>query len=64
MDSINFINWENGHTANTYYNSGQLTSSISATLPSGGTYYLVYDNTFSVISQKNVNTQANLSYMY
>lgn len=63
MDSINFINWQNGHSANTYYNSGQVTTStISATLPSSGTYYLVYDNTFSIISQKNVNTQVNLSY--
>ena len=63
LDSTSFVNWKNGHTVSTYYNSGQLTTgTISATLPSGGTYYLVYDNTFSVFSQKNVNTQATLSY--
>jgi hypothetical protein len=64
MDSTDFINWQNGHQASAYYSSGQLTtSSFDAPLPSGsGTYYLVYSNTFSIISQKNVNTQANLSY--
>ena len=64
MDSTNFINWQNGHQASAYYNSGELTtSSFDVPLPSGsGSYYLVYSNTFSVLSQKNVNTQANLSY--
>jgi hypothetical protein len=63
LDITNFVNWKNGHTASTYYNGGQLTTgNISATLPSDGTYFLVYDNTFSVFSQKNVNTQATLSY--
>ncbi|MGA2308201.1 MAG: hypothetical protein ABSG57_01470 [Candidatus Bathyarchaeia archaeon] len=64
MGSTDFINWQNGHQASAYYDSGQLTtSSFDVPLPSGqGTYYLVYSNTFSIISQKNVNTQANLSY--
>jgi hypothetical protein len=64
FDQTDFTNWENGHTANCYYQSGQTTTgTISANLPSAGTYVLVYDNTFSIISQKNVNTQANLSYL-
>lgn len=64
FDQSDFVNWENGHTANTYYQSGQTTTgTISATLPSSGTYVLVYDNTFSIISQKNVNTEVNLSYV-
>jgi hypothetical protein len=64
MDSTSFINWRNGHQVNVYYNSGQLTTSnFDVSLPSGsGSYYLVYSNTFSLISQKNVNTQVNLSY--
>jgi len=64
MGSTDFIHWQNGNQASTYYNSGQLTaSSFDVPLPSGlGTYYLVYSNTFSIGSQKNVNTQANLSY--
>lgn len=64
MDSTEFINWQKGNQTGAYYDSGQLTtSSFDAPLPSGsGTYYLVYSNTFSITSQKNVNTQANLSY--
>jgi hypothetical protein len=63
LGSTSFVNWKNGHSVSTYYNSGQMTTgTISATLPSDGTYYLVYDNTFSLFSQKNVNTQATLSY--
>lgn len=65
MDSTNFINWQNGHSASTYYNSGDITmDTFNIGLPSGGTYYLVYNNQFSLISQKNVNTQVNLIYTY
>jgi hypothetical protein len=61
--NINAVPELGGHFS-AYYDSGQLTTnSINVTLPSGGTYYLVYDNTFSA-SQKNVNTQVNLSYWY
>ena len=64
VDQSDFVNWENGHTCQCYYQSGQeTTGSISASLPSSGTYVLVYDNTFSLFSQKNVNTQVNLSYV-
>jgi hypothetical protein len=64
MDTREFVNWQNSHQASAYYDSGQLTTSnFNVTLPSGsGTYYLVYSNTFSIGSQKNVNTQANLRY--
>lgn len=63
FDQSDFVNWQNGHAASAYYQSGQTTTgTISATLPSSGTYVLVYDNTFSIISQKNVNTEADFSY--
>jgi RNA polymerase subunit RPABC4/transcription elongation factor Spt4 len=63
MDSTNFINWQNGHSANTYYNSGPLTtSSFDVSLPAGESYYLVYSNTFSTVSSKNVQTTVNLIY--
>jgi hypothetical protein len=64
LDQSDFTNWQNGHSAQTYYQSGQeTTGTISATLPTSGTYVLVYDNTFSLISQKNVNTEADVSYV-
>jgi len=64
MDSTDFINRQNGNQASAYYDSGRLTASnFDVPLPSGlGSYYLVYSNTFSIISQKDINTQANLSY--
>lgn len=63
MDQTNFINWENGHQAYAYYTSGQVTTgTINAYLQGGNTYYLVYDNTFSVFSTKNVQTTVNLYY--
>ena len=63
VDQTNFVNWQNGHQANAYYRSGQVTTgTISASLPAGATYYLVYSNTFSSASSKNVQTTVNLSY--
>jgi hypothetical protein len=63
MDSTDFTNWANGHSASAFYNSGQeTTGTISAPLTAGETYYLVYDNTFSIISSKNVQTTVNLTY--
>jgi hypothetical protein len=63
MDSTDFVNWQNGHSASAYYNSGQeTTGTISASLPAGATYYLVYSNTFSTFSSKNVQTSVNLDY--
>jgi hypothetical protein len=63
MDNTNFINWENGHQATAFYNSGQITTATFTTvLPNGGLYDLVYSNTFSTFSTKNVQTTANLYY--
>lgn len=63
MDQTDYVNWQNGHQASTYYNSGQITTStFNVSLPSGGTYFLVYSNQFSTFSSKSVNTQATLTY--
>ena len=64
MDHANFINWQNGHQHTWYYTSGQFTTgSISASLPGAGTYDLVYSNTFSTVSSKNVDTTVYLYYL-
>ncbi|MGD0477533.1 MAG: hypothetical protein ABSB29_05135 [Nitrososphaerales archaeon] len=63
MDSTDFTNWANSHQASAYYNSGQeTTGTISASLTAGETYYLVYNNQFSIFSSKNVDTTVNLTY--
>ena len=55
MDNTDYVNWANGQSASAYYASGKVTAgTINADLPGSGTYYLVYDNTFSTISQKIV----------
>lgn len=59
-----FANFQNHHTTPTFYNSQRETqNSISAVLPAGGgTYYLVLDNGFSLITPKAVQISAVLNY--
>ncbi len=46
------------------YNSGQISSSYTTiTLPYPGTYRMILDNTFSVLSSKQVTIQAVLTYV-
>ncbi|HEX9678715.1 hypothetical protein [Nitrososphaera sp.] len=63
VDETSFTNWRNGHEVTTYYNSGQLTTAnIQTNIPTGVTLYLVFDNTFSIISDKRVNVDVDLEY--
>jgi hypothetical protein len=63
MDNTNYLNWSNGHQANSYYASGQVTAgSFNVNISTAGTYYLIYDNRFSVISNKQVSTHVILEY--
>jgi len=63
LDAMSFTNWVNGHQVNTYYNSGQVTvANINAPISTSGTYYLVFSNTFSIISTKHVAATVNLTW--
>jgi hypothetical protein len=64
-DEDGLANLKNGHDARVFYNSQKVTqSAISAALPNApGTYYLVFDNRFSLITPKAVQVNATLSYM-
>ena len=64
MDPTSFVNWENNQQAYFFmYNSGQVTTAkATIILPGPGTYYIVFDNTFSVFSYKIVNYTITLSY--
>jgi hypothetical protein len=65
MDETNFIDWRNGHPAFILYVSGQVpTAKGQISLPGPGTYYIVFDNTFSVFSSKTVNYSITLKYTY
>ena len=64
LPESDFVNWQNGHAAKTFYNSGKVTvGNLNVNLPSdAGTYYLVFNNKFSLLSQKSVRVDANLTY--
>jgi len=64
LDQDGFVNWQNNHAVTTYFNSGRLTEGkISATLPSqGATYYLIFNNRFSLLSPKAIQLSAMLHY--
>jgi hypothetical protein len=59
-----YTNWQNGHSTPTFYNSDKVTvSDVNVTLPNdAGTYYLVFDNRFSLFSPKAVEEQLTLTY--
>jgi len=63
MREDDYINWANGHATSALYSSGQLTTSSFDIGPlSPGRYRVVFDNTFSMLSRKNVYTQVALKY--
>jgi hypothetical protein len=64
LDEDGFTNFQNGHGSGTYYNSGKVTTARiqAANLPAG-TYYLVLDNRFSLLTPKAVQIQATLTYL-
>jgi hypothetical protein len=59
-----FMNWRNGHSAESLYSSGKVTvGKFDIDLPSdSGTYYLLFDNTSSLFTQKTVQVNATLTY--
>lgn len=63
LDDDGFANFKNGHAARAYFNSGKMTQGpiAGANLPAG-TYYLVLDNRYSLITPKAVQINATLSY--
>jgi hypothetical protein len=64
LDEDGFSNWQNGHATRTFYNSGRATvGDLDAILPDGaGTYYLVLNNRFSLLTPKAAELNAALTY--
>lgn len=60
LDADGFENWRNGHKVRTYYNSERITvANINVTLPQGE-YVLVFDNTYSVLTNKAVTANVEM----
>jgi hypothetical protein len=59
-----FLNWQNGHASRSYYDSKKTTAgNFSVRLPSSSTgYRLVFDNSFSLVSNKTVDVEAKLQF--
>lgn len=63
MDDMTFTNWKNKHQVSLLYNSGQMTiGNLNVPITASGTYHLVFDNTFSTVSSKQVATRINLEW--
>lgn len=64
LDNDGFVNWRNGHQTPTFYNSGKVTqSTVDVQLPNDAkTYYLVFSNTFSLVSNKAITAGLTLQY--
>ena len=64
LSDSQYTNWQNGHSTTTFYNSGKVTvNDMNVTLPSdAGTYYLVFNNKFSLFSPKAVEEHLTLTY--
>jgi hypothetical protein len=65
VDEDGLANLKNRHAARAYFNSGKVTQGlIGAVLPNlPATYYLVFDNRFSLITPKAVQVNATLGFM-
>jgi hypothetical protein len=63
-DEAEFGNWINGHKANVFYSTGQITNGkINVGPLDPGTYVLALSNEFSLLSDKNVSAEIEASWM-
>jgi hypothetical protein len=64
MNEDSYANWQNRHATRTYFSSGRMTQgTFDVELPSdAGTYYLVFNNRFSLLTQKTINAEATFHY--
>jgi hypothetical protein len=64
LTADDLVNWQNGHTVHTPYNSGRATQeTVNVTLPNdAGKYCLVFNNKFSFLTPKAVQADIALTY--
>ena len=64
LSETDLVNWRNGHPAKAFYSSGKVTTgNLNVNIPAiAGTYYLVFNNRFSLLAQKSVRVNAVMTY--
>jgi hypothetical protein len=63
LDAKGFDSWQAGRKAFFHYESRRANTDIfNVKLPTGGTYYLMFDNSFSIRSPKSVEVDVELIY--
>jgi hypothetical protein len=64
MNDDQFVNWTNRHPLQAIYNSQKVTQgTIKVALPpDGGTYHVVFNNEFSVLTPKAIEANLTLKY--
>jgi len=62
LDGDSFENWRNGHHVRTYYNSDKITVANINVKLGAGDYVLVFDNTFSNVSNKAVTANVEIQW--
>lgn len=60
LDEDGFANWQNKHSAKMYYDSGKVTAGKIDVRLKPGTYYLVFDNSFSVLTNKAITSDIQI----
>lgn len=60
FDADGFANWQNGHIVKTYYDSGKVTTGKIDVRLKAGTYYLVFDNRFSGLSNRAITSDIQI----
>lgn len=65
LNTESFAKWQSDHiAAENYYSSTEVTTAnLEASVPSGETLYLVFDNTLSTTATKSVNADIELAYL-
>lgn len=59
-----FENWINGHKARVLYSTEKVTNGrFDVPITEGGTYFMAFDNTFALLTDKDVFAEVELSYL-
>lgn len=61
-DEDGLVNFKNGHQAKVYYQSGKVTADSFDVRLAPGTYYLVFNNVFSLMSNKAYDADVKLDF--